>query len=335
MGYKRIEWVDCAKGIGILLVIFAHSISNSDTLIGYLLLGAIFSFHMPLFFILSAVTFRPSENMEQFVAKTKKAFRHLIVPALIIFLLRSIIGYFSAHMGIGEYVKEKLLALLFASGVTVNIGETVISEFGMIWFFVALFLGRSLYDLLHLKLDKKILGIVTLVMSVAGVVVSRYIWLPLSFDIVMAIMPLFYVGGYIKTLDISKNTVKYLILSLIIWLATFGIVYYFGHGFLELAARSYPLYPLCIVCAIAGTLFVSYFSQAMSSLGFLFKPLTLIGANSIYLYCVHAMDYLYEGVWMVTGNVFVHGIVRVIIDLVIAGMIVVISSKVKSSKAVS
>ena len=40
---ERIKWIDCVKGIAIILVIIGHSISIS------LVRGLIFSFHMPFF----------------------------------------------------------------------------------------------------------------------------------------------------------------------------------------------------------------------------------------------------------------------------------------------
>lgn len=43
---KRIEWIDIAKGIGIILVIFGHIISPSN------FRTWIYSFHIPLFFLL-------------------------------------------------------------------------------------------------------------------------------------------------------------------------------------------------------------------------------------------------------------------------------------------
>lgn len=45
---KRLEYIDCAKGIGILLVVIAHHLQDSE---GVLLW--IYSFHMPLFFIIT------------------------------------------------------------------------------------------------------------------------------------------------------------------------------------------------------------------------------------------------------------------------------------------
>ena len=46
VGKKRIEWVDIAKGIAILLMVIGHEVPSG------LLYVFIFSFHMPLFFIL-------------------------------------------------------------------------------------------------------------------------------------------------------------------------------------------------------------------------------------------------------------------------------------------
>ena len=52
---KRIDWVDCAKGIAIILVLIGHTVTF-DTESQRLARGIIFSFHMPLFFVLAGIT---------------------------------------------------------------------------------------------------------------------------------------------------------------------------------------------------------------------------------------------------------------------------------------
>lgn len=47
---KRVEWIDTAKGIGLILVILGHL--KIDYLSAW-----IYTFHMPLFFFLSGVVF--------------------------------------------------------------------------------------------------------------------------------------------------------------------------------------------------------------------------------------------------------------------------------------
>ena len=55
MGSKvHLEFLDLAKGLGILLVILGHGMFPNHFLID--------SFHMPLFFILAGITFTPPQQ---------------------------------------------------------------------------------------------------------------------------------------------------------------------------------------------------------------------------------------------------------------------------------
>lgn len=107
---KRVEWIDIAKGITMFLVILGHSVFGA-------LRGMIFSFHMPLFFILSGMTCGLSADGSQFWRKCKKAFVHLVIPALIMFFLTMV----GTVLVAGEtpftvdFLKSKSLALLFSS----------------------------------------------------------------------------------------------------------------------------------------------------------------------------------------------------------------------------
>ena len=65
---NREPWIDFAKGITLLLVIIGHTVSG-------VLSGAIYSFHMPLFFILSGITAKLSSSAQQFSDKTQRSFR--------------------------------------------------------------------------------------------------------------------------------------------------------------------------------------------------------------------------------------------------------------------
>ena len=48
MKKNRIDWVDCAKGITLLLVIIGHTVSTDAS---NMVRAGIFSFHMTLFFV--------------------------------------------------------------------------------------------------------------------------------------------------------------------------------------------------------------------------------------------------------------------------------------------
>ena len=61
MKEKHLNWIDLAKGIGIILVLIGHSKFLPITLKNY-----IYSFHMPLFFILSGYVFSNKYNFKDF-----------------------------------------------------------------------------------------------------------------------------------------------------------------------------------------------------------------------------------------------------------------------------
>ena len=93
---KRIEWIDTAKGFGILLVILGHVIllnpsSNSNDL---RLSAIIYSFHMPLFFMLNI-------NL------------HLMtISNPLLFLLTGVLGSSSLIILSMIFSKDKILGIL-------------------------------------------------------------------------------------------------------------------------------------------------------------------------------------------------------------------------------
>lgn len=75
---KYLPWLDTAKGIGIILVVIGHSMFPMHTLID--------SFHMPLFFVLSGLTFSTKPTFPSFIAKKGK---RILLP----FIFWSILSY--------------------------------------------------------------------------------------------------------------------------------------------------------------------------------------------------------------------------------------------------
>ena len=85
----RVQWIDFAKGIAILATILGHTADVGKT--GSDVRALIFSFHMPLFFILSILTYRCSNSLEEYKMKQKKAAKHLLVPAVVVFAIATVI----------------------------------------------------------------------------------------------------------------------------------------------------------------------------------------------------------------------------------------------------
>ena len=119
---KRIEWVDIAKGVAIILMCLGHrDIPESMNF-------WIFSFHMPLFFFLAGYTTR-FESYASFGAYAKRKVRVLLVPYFVfslcvdIFKIALYYGYY--HRGLDLY---KLVVELF------------IGKVQSLWFIPTLFL---------------------------------------------------------------------------------------------------------------------------------------------------------------------------------------------------
>lgn len=80
----RLPVIDVAKGIGMLLVIYAH-VNYTPGQLAY-----IYSFHMPLFFLLSGMMF-DREKYGTFTAFMKRKVQTMVCPYLLFYLLSWII----------------------------------------------------------------------------------------------------------------------------------------------------------------------------------------------------------------------------------------------------
>ena len=73
---NRIQYIDIARGIGILLVVLGH---NDFALVSPFIYQVIYSFHMPLFFFLSGFFINPSVGFREFIGRR---FNSLLKPYL-------------------------------------------------------------------------------------------------------------------------------------------------------------------------------------------------------------------------------------------------------------
>lgn len=131
----RVTWVDLARGVGILLVVIGHaaggiidSALGADASFIRLLFLTIYSFHMPLFFILSGlfIAERLKADPKKFVTNTvtkiaRSYFTWAIIQYTIIYLMGSMLN----HPATGGYLPQ-LVAIIWAP----------VSQF---WFLYALF----------------------------------------------------------------------------------------------------------------------------------------------------------------------------------------------------
>lgn len=80
---SRIEWIDVAKGIGMILVILGHTVRLD-------VITPVYAFHMPLFFFLSGLVLNP-DSMGDFSFFIKKKAKQLLRPWLVFLLLSTVV----------------------------------------------------------------------------------------------------------------------------------------------------------------------------------------------------------------------------------------------------
>ena len=135
----RENWVDIAKGIGIILVVMGHACCP------VLPHGIIYSFHMPFFFFLSGL-FICRQCETNFYNYVKKNFRSLLVPYFY-FNILSIIFYYVMSI---IFHKELLLGSVQDNLIGIIVGM----RFGcpyhhVLWFLPCLFFAKILVYLLY------------------------------------------------------------------------------------------------------------------------------------------------------------------------------------------
>ena len=111
MNTKRLDWIDIAKGIGIILVVLGHTLVPQVRETGFagFLWIFIYNFHMPLFFFLSGYLFE--KGLSHYTNKGK-----FILGKLQYLMLPYLIFSTFAYLFIGFSLKIPLLAKVLESG---------------------------------------------------------------------------------------------------------------------------------------------------------------------------------------------------------------------------
>lgn len=90
--YIRKRWVDVAKSLGLFLVFWGHTLySGSEA--ASLINRTIYSFHMPMYFILSGYVLKP--DSKPFIEYFKNKFNRIFLPALIVYIFTLPIYFYS------------------------------------------------------------------------------------------------------------------------------------------------------------------------------------------------------------------------------------------------
>lgn len=267
---ERISWVDNAKGIGIILVIIGHSICPAYAK------GWLYTFHMPLFFFLSGITFNYNKYKD-FKLLLRARVKTLIVPYVILSAI-----YFMYKMVQVIILKSDFNLIKEFIGIFIQI-RTTQYDAGL-WFIPCIFISEILL-LLILKISKdktKVYLPLALLTLVSGYLYCTIIDVKLPWGIDAALIAVsFMVLGYAlkdKTRYMNKLYILFLIPNIIIGYLNVrrcGVI-------IDMWSNKYGSLLLFATSALCGIIFTVVISQMIN-----IKLLGFIGRNSLYYYGLH------------------------------------------------
>lgn len=175
---KRDYSIDVARGIACLMVVVGHVPSTLSFLHTW-----IYSFHMPLFFIISGIVLNTSDSFKVFL---KKRCKSLLVPYFIlnfsVWLIETII---KVAGGIILFHKIEIKRI-FDTFLGTIIGYRLTNYYYILWFLIALFLGLlCAYSIIRLVKS----NLWSAVCGITLIFLNALLWeavkgMPLSLDVV-------------------------------------------------------------------------------------------------------------------------------------------------------
>lgn len=235
---SRIVEIDLLKGFGILLMIIGH-VHFSDAINHY-----IYSFHMPLFFIASGYLYKSSSlSITKYVLKQIK---NLLIPYVFFGVI-----FTALFIMLGHPLQWKSVFMNFYSA-----NHFPFDWCGAIWFLLAMFWVKILFEFSIRLLKRNLRWIVWLMILCLGVVASyTKITLPLCLDSACIGFILYVIGyGYRKNENIIKgwiNKSKSKICFMILLVAFSGAC--FLNSSVNMRENIYGNFFVFLITSISGT----------------------------------------------------------------------------------
>lgn len=287
----RLLQIDVARGIGIILVVLGHNwllINNYPAL-----KQAIYLFHVPLFFFLSGLVFKPQENTKLLAFKRANA---LLKPYLVVLL-----GYELYRLLTGKSDSlQAVWGILYGTGQSISLPP--------LWFLPHLFLVVIVSNFLIRRIHSKtnhyssnilIFGLlfvgVTLITAFKDVNISGIIGfgkpegapigLPLSVDFLMISSAYFIAGYFYSNFVKSISSSALFIVPLV---AMFIAILLFFQPNLDLNYRVYDNPISTTIAAFIGILMTMAISKMISeNIDWLSGVLGFIGSGSLFVLIFH------------------------------------------------
>ena len=319
--FIRENYIDHAKGIGIILVIIAHIISEANLSSLNILHKTIYSFHMPLFFFISGfcISLKPNKNFS-LCNKIKKITTNLILP----YIIWSTIYAFLAETILQ---KKTILSILTTRGIA------------PLWFLGSLAICEIIFytiKKIHIFTKNKketfnfisicVLSLLISFLLNTNIVIEYINTKHYFFQFMYITIGRFFfsfafliIGYLFGKLNIITKMRKYtlIIISILLMITTFYLTYK-NNLTINLHLFEISKYTIFIITSLLGSISILFFSKFINN-----KTLNYIGQNSLGLMILHyipfpTMSYSIKLSSLFTSNEIIICIVSTIICIIIS-----------------
>ena len=284
---NRIEWIDIAKGIGMILVIAGHTFALDYS-------APIYTFHMPLFFFISGMFIKTSVPFSSFLQSKSKS---IFLVWFIVFAISMLVCLCIPEWWV-QITPHALLRDLYSS-------NTNVVQNSSLWFLICLFFAELIFwfaDKLKDSLNQKIfyglfilfaiyvLWQVPVLNKLSDIIPLYGNRLPFKIDTALCAVVFIAIGNWCR--DYVKQYVeKCNILIALLFFFAWGILAYIN-GWTNLNALAFgqnkSLFYLIALLGIVGTFSLSnYISK--SKLKYINKFLSFYGKNSLIIFAFQSL----------------------------------------------
>lgn len=307
MTINRSLEIDILKAIGIFAIIIGHfNIAKQF----------VFSFHVPMFFIIGGYLFSPKTMIQEWKTDIKRLLIPYFITSLFILLWDALLAI---RIKDGGIIAERMVEILLGGGTSQQyILLGTYGQIGAIWFLLALMVCRLVYNGLNRIVSNAVLSIVCLSLSISAILIYKYIG-ALPWDILQGLsaLVLYDIGRKIRMIGgFEKIPIKMGILFVILWFMAICVTS------ISICSCRYNCYPLNIFGAIGATWFFWKICQKISNVERKWiRAIAWFGKNSLAVLCLHLFD-LETGIihklqhWTVDWhyhNDYIHVILQIVI----------------------
>lgn len=280
---KRFLWADIAKAFAIVSVLLAHTAWLPAPLSRF-----VFTFNMPLFFILSGYFMKDVTDIK---AATKKDAKALLLPYAVTCVIMIVLASLRAAIFGGDVLAEAskwFFASLYGSGGRIAPWAGDTRHIGAIWFLLALFLAKLIVNSVS---KYKYQAVIIAAIAYVGYATRDFTWLPFSIQAGMTASFYLYFGKVFKKYDLFNRTYNekpWLIYAFSVLTWGFCIKYC---GKLYMVNNTYSNGMLDVIGSICATFCIVWVSMLIEKyIPYVNKCLAAMGKITLPILCCHILE---------------------------------------------